>query len=101
LTCKGNVTTVNIIEIEFDAVKDESNRAKHGISLSEATQLDWDSLQAEADRRRDYGENRQIGYALMADRLYCVVFVEREGLYRIISLRKANDREIERYENQG
>jgi uncharacterized DUF497 family protein len=88
------------MEIEFDAAKDELNRAKHGISLSEAVGLGWDSLEVKPDLRRDYGEARQIGYALMATRLYCVVFVEREGVMRIISLRRANDREVEQYESQ-
>ena len=30
--------------------------------------------------------------------LYCVVFVRRGEVFRIISLRKANDREVEAYE---
>ena len=33
-----------MMEIEFDAVKDEANRAKHCVSLSEAGGLDWGSL---------------------------------------------------------
>ena len=49
------------------------------------------------DPRRDYGERRMIGYALMGERLYCVVFTERRDAYRIISLRKANNREITCY----
>jgi uncharacterized DUF497 family protein len=38
-----------------------------------------------------------IGYALMGNRLFCVVFTDRPGIRRIISLRKANNREIARY----
>lgn len=38
-----------------------------------------------------------IGYALMGDRLYCVVFTDRGEIRRIISLRKANNREIKKY----
>ena len=49
------------------------------------------------DRRRSYGEHRKIGYALMGSRLFCVVFTDRRGIRRIISLRKANNREIARY----
>ena len=36
-----------------------------------------------------------IGY--IGDRLYYVVYVEREEVRRIISLRKANLREVQRY----
>ncbi len=38
-----------------------------------------------------------IGYALVGARLYCVVFAGRAGVRRIISLRKANDREVDLY----
>ncbi len=39
------------------------------------------------DLRRDYGEVRMIGYALIKDRAFCVVFTDRDER-RIISLRK-------------
>ena len=38
-----------------------------------------------------------IGYALFGERLYCVVYVDREDARRIIRLRKANSREVIRY----
>jgi uncharacterized DUF497 family protein len=55
---------------------------------------------AKLDTRTDYGEPRQIGYGPIERRLYCVVFVDRGDTLRIISLRKANNREIDRYETQ-
>lgn len=85
------------MEMEFDSRKDAANLAKHGVSLADAARLDWDTLWAMDDRRRSYGEDRMIGYALMGDRLFCVVFTDRNGVRRIISLRKANNREIARY----
>jgi uncharacterized protein len=51
------------------------------------------------DTRHDHGENRQIGYAYIGLRLYCVVFTDRDESRRIISLRKANNREINHYAN--
>ncbi|MEJ2632444.1 MAG: BrnT family toxin [Acidihalobacter sp.] len=57
----------------------------------------WDTLASTPDRRKDYGEGRMIGYALKADRLYCVVFTDRGNTRQIISLRKANSREVEKY----
>jgi hypothetical protein len=88
------------VKITFDPAKDAINRAKHGVSLSEAADLDWDRVLAKMDTRADYGEPRQIGYGPIGRRLYCVVFVERRSTVRIISLRKANRREIARYEAQ-
>ena len=86
--------------IAFDPGKDASNQAKHGVAL--ANRLEWDTLLCKPDTRRDYGEARQIGYAIAGERLFCVVFVDRpEGApteRRIISLRKANIREVKSYE---
>ena len=85
------------MEIEFDAAKDATNLAKHGVSLVEAVNIEWDSLWAVEDHRKDYGETRLIGLAYIGLRLYCVVFTDRGETRRIISLRKANSREVERY----
>lgn len=38
-----------------------------------------------------------IGYAFIGMRLYCVVFTDRDNERRIISLRKANSREVKHY----
>ena len=92
--------TISAVRIEFDAAKDGANRDKHGISLGEAARIDWNNALAKPDRRRDYGESREIGYGLIDDRLYCVVFVRRRTVFRIISLRKANRREVRNYEQQ-
>jgi uncharacterized protein len=89
------------MRIEFDAGKDLANRDKHGLSLSDAAQLDWTTVIAKPDRRKDYGEARQIGYGLNGARLYCVVFVRRGTVFRIISLRKTNRREVRNYERQS
>ena len=88
--------------ITYDPAKDSSNQAKHGLSLALAEGLEWDTLECKPDTRRDYGELRQLGYAIAGDRLYCVVFVDRPAdapiERRIISLRKANSREVKSYE---
>jgi uncharacterized protein len=94
------VHTLIEVRFAFDPAKDAINRAKHGVSLSEAASLDWSRVLAKLDTRTDYGEPRQIGYGPIGRRLYCVVFVDHGGTLRIISLRKANNREIDRYETQ-
>ncbi|EYC51719.1 hypothetical protein AZ34_11990 [Hylemonella gracilis str. Niagara R] len=85
------------MQIEFDPAKDAINQARHGLTLAEAGELDWETLVAKPDTRRDYGETRQIGYAVRGARLYCVVYVDRGEVRRIISLRKANSREVKSY----
>ncbi len=84
----------------FDAAKDALNLAKHGVSLALAVEIEWELLWAQPDMRRAYGEIRVIGYAPIGDRLFCVIFTDRPGERRIISLRKANVREVRRYANQ-
>jgi uncharacterized protein len=81
----------------FDPAKDAANIAKHGVSLALADQLEWDNAVTWPDTRRDYGESRQCGLGYIGLRLYSVAFVERADGWRIISLRKANAREIARY----
>ena len=49
---------------------------------------------ARPDTRRDCHELREIGYALIGDRLYYVVFTQRADTMHAISLRKANRREV-------
>ena len=88
----------NHMETTYDPAKSEANQRKHGVSLALAEAIDWSSVWCAPDDRIDYGELREIGYALIDTRLYCVVFTQRGETYRVISLRKANNREIDRYE---
>lgn len=85
------------MEITFDPAKDAANIAKHGVSLTVAVDLEWDSAVTWPDARRDYGESRMIGLASTGARLYCVIFTDRGNARRVISLRKANEREVRRY----
>ena len=85
------------MQIEFDIAKDAVNIAKHEVSMALAADLAWETLKCKPDMRRDYGELRMLGFAVMKQRLYCAVYVDRGDVRRIISLRKANDREVIRY----
>lgn len=86
------------MNFEFDARKDAANRTKHGISLAEAAQMEWSVMQVRADDRADYGERRWIGAAPLQGRLYVVIFTLRGDNIRVVSLRRANRREIQAYE---
>jgi uncharacterized protein len=76
---------------------DASNREKHGVSLALAGELEWDLALVWIDTRLDYGETRIIALAPRARILYYVAFVDRGETRRIISLRRANRREVEHY----
>ncbi len=50
-----------------------------------------------ADDRFDYGEVREIAVGFIQDRLFVCVYADRDTTRRVISLRKANKREVKRY----
>ncbi len=89
------------MKITFDPKKDDVNMAKHGVSLALCIELEWDSAMTWPDVRHDYGEERMTGLALIDSRLYCVVFTDRGDNRRVISLRKANLREVKRYVSEN
>ncbi len=85
------------MDITFDQAKSVANLKKHGLTLGDAGFIDWDTLMTKKDVRREYAETRMIGYAFIGERLHCVVYTDRGNKRRIISLRKANNRELEDY----
>ena len=84
--------------MDKDPKKDRRNIATRGLSLDLAEQLDWATALIWEDRRKDYGEQRYCVLGFIEDRLHSVVFTPRNGKARVISLRKANKREVNRYE---
>jgi uncharacterized protein len=87
--------------LKFDPDKDQSNRDKHGVSLADAARMDLDTAFVLADRRRAYGEVRRQAYGLIDGRLHVLVFTMRGEVMRVISVRKANAREVRRYGQKG
>jgi uncharacterized DUF497 family protein len=85
------------VECKFDPVKDALNLEKHGVSLALAEVLFGGPHIAIADNRFDYGETRQIAFGFINDRLFVCVYADRDDERRVISLRKANTREVRRY----
>ncbi len=85
------------MKIIFDKTKDAINISKHGCSLVDANLFEWDTAIIWQDDRQDYQEQRMISLGYIGNRLFCLVFVDRVETRRIISLRKANNREVNRY----
>ena len=81
------------MEIEFDPAKDQINRAKHGISLSAGGNVVENAVERIADTRFEYGEQRFIAFGYLGSRLHVCVFTQRGEAVRIISVRKASQRE--------
>lgn len=85
------------MQITFDTNKNEANIKKHGVSLAAASAFEWDDALTWTDERNDYGEIRMCAIGYIGNRLYYVVYVDRDEARRLISLRKANMREVKRY----
>ena len=85
------------MRIEFDPTKDSANEAKHGVSLALAEELDWEAALVWIDERFEIDEWRMIALAPKTGILYYVAFVDRGEVRRIISLRRANRREVKHY----
>jgi uncharacterized DUF497 family protein len=85
------------VRIEFDPHKDAANRARHGVSLALARELDWDAALVWVDDRFQYDEVRMIALAPKTNTLYYVAFVDRGNRRRIISLRLATRSEVKHY----
>ena len=81
----------------FDPTKDSANQAKHGVSLVLAEELDWEAALVWIDDRFENDEWRMIALAPKTGILYYVAFVDRGEVRRIISLRRANRREVKHY----
>ena len=88
------------MNFEWDADKAQNNLEIHGIRFEVAATvfLDPDRVQV-VDDRFDYGERRLVTYGKIDGRLIVVVFTEDPdtNTIRIISARKANDRERRRH----
>jgi uncharacterized protein len=85
------------MQIEFDSAKNATNKAKHGVSLALAGELDWEAALVWVDDRFEYDELRMIALAPKTEILYYVAFLELGEVRRVISLRRANRREVKHY----
>lgn len=89
------------MKIEFDPDKDAINRHKHELSLGDAEHMDFGAAIYRSDGRYDYGEDRTRALGLIDGRPHMLVFTMRGDVLRAISLRKANSREVRRYDEEA
>ena len=85
------------MHLSFDPAKNERNIEERGLAFNLVSDLDWASALIDEDTRKNYGERRFRVLGRINERLYAVVFTPRANKLHVISLRKANSREVERY----
>ena len=85
------------MRIYFDPQKNERNLRDRGLSFEAAAQFEFESALVHIDDRQEYGEVRYIALGYLSGRLHVLCFTEVIDGIRVISFRRANDREVKRY----
>lgn len=87
-------------EFEWNEAKSNDCLSLRGFDFAYAMRIFLDEQRVTSpDLRWDYGEERFQTLGRIEDRVYLVVFTKRSNAVRIISARKANEREVQTYEN--
>ena len=81
------------MEFEWDENKNLINTIKHWLDFSYAKYIFQNQLLTKIDDRCEYSEARYIWLWDLKWRIVAIVYTIRNGKYRIISLRKANEKE--------
>lgn len=88
------------MEITFDPAKNASNIELRGLNFEQAANFDFQTAIFWIDARKTYPEVRISALGLLAGRVHALVFAETTNGIRVISFRKANKREVNRYEQE-
>ena len=87
------------MDITYDAAKCAINIEQRNLSFERAADFEYETALVAVDGRKNYGEERYIALGLLDGRIHVLVFTETATGIRVISFRKANKREVRRYEN--
>ena len=87
------------MEFEFDPVKSESNKDKHGIDFVGAQRL-WEDMDVLEVPARTEDEPRYIVIGRIDGTHWSAVITYREERVRVISVRRSRNTEIELYEGE-
>lgn len=86
----------------WNEAKRRANLENHGVDFTAVHVFEWEFAIRRVDDRDDYGELREQAIGFIGDRLYVLVFTEREDeegdLIWVISLRRAEAPEKRTYE---
>lgn len=90
------------MNFEWDEAKSEACFRERGFDFAYAARAFFDPDRLiQADTRRSYGEERYQLLGKIEQRLFVVVYTPRDDVLRIISARKANQREVRHYDEDS
>ena len=81
------------MKVQFDQAKREKTLQERGLDFSRAVEVFEGTHFTGQDKRLDYEEDRFITVGWLDDDMIVMVWTPRGEVRRIISMRKANDRE--------
>ncbi|WP_217126750.1 BrnT family toxin [Hydrogenophilus thiooxidans] len=85
------------MRIEFDPVKRAKTLIERGLDFARAAEVFAGHHFTAEDLQENYGERRYITVGKLDGRMVVMVWTPRGEARRIISMRKANEREQKRY----
>ena len=85
------------LDIEFDEQKRIQTLLNRDLDFARAGEVFSRTIHTFEDQRESYGEKRFITLGFLDGRLIVVVWTIRGMKRRVISMRKANEREIKEY----
>lgn len=85
------------VRISYDPAKNQRNIRERGLPFESAAEFQFEGALYAVDERQDYGETRYIAVGMLGVRLHVLCFAETPEGIRVISFRKANAREVNRY----
>jgi uncharacterized protein len=86
--------------ITFDRTKREKTLTERGLDFRRAKEVFQGVHLTRPDDRRDYSEQRFVSAGRLEERIVVIVWTPRGRARRIISMRKANKREIKKLSPQ-
>jgi uncharacterized DUF497 family protein len=88
------------MKLSYDQEKNNRNIHERGLSFDMVYHFDFTTALFWEDTRQDYQETRYCALGMIEGRLHALVFTPRGETVRVISLRKANKREVSEYEQR-
>ena len=86
------------MSVEFDPNKRQTTLAERSLDMAQAGSVFAGPTLTIEDDRKNYGEKRYITIGFLDNRMVVLAWTQRGPNKRIISMRKANDREQAHYE---
>jgi uncharacterized DUF497 family protein len=84
------------LRFEWDPAKSVSNKDKHGVDFEEAKAI-WRDPDREVIASKYIDETRELTIASLNGKMYTAVSTMRDGVIRIISVRRSRKDEEARY----